>query len=120
MNRPEPQTIATDQGAPIVAAVPRVNISIFCTTQSTVGVMQQATNDRRMARAHVDLREGGIMEAARAFSQTTTPDVLILETEGHRDEILSELSQLAQVCDSSTKVILIGHVNDAVGAAGQR
>ncbi len=114
MNLPEPQAIATDQGAPIVAAVPRVNISIFCTTQATVGVMQQAINDRRMARAHVDLREGGIMAAAQAFSQATTPDVLILETDSHRDEILSELSQLAQVCDASTKVILIGHVNDVI------
>ena len=114
MNRPEPQANETDQAAPIVAAVPRVNISIFCTSQATAGVMQQAINDRRMARAHVDLREGGIMVAAQAFSQTSTPDVLILETEGHRDEILSELSQLAQVCEPSTKVILIGHVNDVI------
>ena len=68
--------------------------------------MQQVVVDRRMARAHVDVRNGGIMAAAQAFSQATTPDVLVMETEGHRDQVLSELSQLAQVCDPSTKVIL--------------
>ena len=114
MNQPEPQAPAADNGAPVVAAVPRINISVFCSTQATQAAMQQVVVDRRMARAHVDVRNGGIMAAAQAFSQATTPDVLVLETEGHRDQVLSELSQLAQVCDPSTKVVLIGHVNDVI------
>lgn len=114
MTQTEPQTPAADTGAPVVAAVPRINISVFCSTQATIAAMQQVVVDRRMARAHVDVRNGGIMAAAQAFSQATTPDVLVLETEGHRDQVLSELSQLAQVCDASTKVVLIGHVNDVI------
>jgi pilus assembly protein CpaE len=98
----------------VVAAVPRVNISIFCTTQATAGAMQQVVIDRRMARAHVDIHQGGIMQAVQMYSQQSTPEVLLLETEGYRDQVLSELSQLAQVCDPSTKVILIGHVNDVI------
>ncbi len=114
MTQTEPKAPATDTGAPVVAAVPRINISVFCSTQATIATMQQVVVDRRMARAHVDVRNGGIMAAAQAFSEATTPDVLILETEGHRDQVLSELSQLAQVCDPSTKVVLIGHVNDVI------
>jgi pilus assembly protein CpaE len=114
MNQTEPQAPAADTGAPVVAAVPRINISVFCSTQATIATIQQVVVDRRMARAHVDVRNGGIMAAAQAFSQATTPDVLVLETEGHRDQVLSELSQLAQVCDPSTKVVLIGHVNDVI------
>ncbi len=114
MTQTEPQAPATDSGTPVVAAVPRINITVFCSTQATIAAMQQVVVDRRMARAHVDVRNGGIMAAAQAFSQATTPDVLVMETEGHRDQVLSELSQLAQVCDPSTKVILIGHVNDVI------
>ncbi len=114
MTQTEPQTPAAKTATPVVAAVPRINISVFCSTQATKAAMQQVVVDRRMARAHVDVREGGIMSAAQAYSQSTTPDVLVLETEGHRDQVLSELSQLAQVCDPSTKVILIGHVNDVI------
>lgn len=114
MTQTEPQAPAAETATPVVASVPRINISVFCSTQATKAAMQQAVVDRRMARAHVDVREGSIMAAAQAFSQATTPDVLVLETEGHRDQVLSELSQLAQVCDPSTKVILIGHVNDVI------
>lgn len=114
MTQTEPQAPAADTATPVVAAVPRINITVFCSTQATKAAMQQVVIDRRMARAHADVREGGIMAAAQAFSQATTPDVLVLETEGHRDQVLSELSQLAQVCDPSTKVILIGHVNDVI------
>lgn len=114
MTQTEPQAPATDNGTPVVAAVPRINITVFCSTQATIAAMQQVVVDRRMARAHVDVRNGGIMAAAQAFSQATTPDVLVMETEGHRDQVLSELSQLAQVCDPSTKVVLIGHVNDVI------
>lgn len=114
MNQTEPQAFAPQAHEPIVAAVPRVNIAIFCTTQATASSMQQVAIDRRMARAHVDIHQGGIMQAVQAFSQATTPEVLILETEGYRDQVLSELNQLAQVCDPSTKVILIGHVNDVI------
>ncbi len=114
MTQTEPQSFATADSEPVVASVPRINISVFCTTQATTTAMQQVVGDRRMTRAHVDVHNGGIMAAAQAFSQSTTPDVLILETEGYRDQVLSELGQLAQVCDSSTKVILIGHVNDVI------
>lgn len=114
MTQTEPQTHAAESATPVVAAVPRINITMFCSTQVTSATMKQVVIDRRMARAHVDIREGSIMAAAQAYNQATTPDVLVLETEGHRDQVLSELSQLAQVCDPSTKVILIGHVNDVI------
>ncbi len=114
MNHTDPHAFTQHSGDQVVAAVPRVNISIFCTTQATAGAMQQVVADRRMARAHVGLHQGGIMQAVQHFSQSTTPDVLVLETEGYRDQVLSELSQLAQVCDPSTRVILVGHVNDVI------
>ena len=114
MNQIEPKTYAPQIQEHVVAAVPRVNIAIFCSTQATAATMQKIAIDRRMARAHVDIHQGGIMQAVQAYGQSSTPDVLVLETEGYRDQVLSELSQLAEVCDPNTKVILIGHVNDVI------
>ena len=98
MNQIEPKTYAPEIQEHVVAAVPRVNIAIFCTTQATAATMQKIVIDRRMARAHVDIHQGGIMQAVQSYSQSSTPDVLVLETEGYRDQVLSELSQLAKSC----------------------
>lgn len=114
MNQIDPKAYAPQIQEHVVAAVPRVNIGIFCTTQATAATMQKVSIDRRMARAHVDLHQGGIMQAVQSYAQSSTPDVLVLETEGYRDQVLSELNQLAEVCEPSTKVILIGHVNDVI------
>ncbi|MGB7204637.1 MAG: AAA family ATPase [Anderseniella sp.] len=114
MTQTDSHAFAHASSEPVVAAVPRINIAMFCTTQATSNAMQQVVVDRRMARAHVDVHQGGIMAAAQTFANSTTPEVLVLETEGYRDQVLSELSQLAQVCDPGTKVILVGHVNDVI------
>ncbi len=102
----------TDYG--LVALVPRVNIQAFCDNQQTAEAMQAAATDRRMSRAHVTIQLGGIMAAAQVYQTQATPNVLLVESHGSRDVILSELAQLAQVCQPDTKVIVIGHLNDVI------
>ena len=46
-----------------------------------------------------------------AYHTAPTPNVIILETEG-RGDILAGLDHLATVCDSGTRVVVIGNVND--------
>jgi pilus assembly protein CpaE len=99
---------------PLVAAVPRINIGIFCDHDSTLQAMQQVAADRRMARAHITIQSGGIIGAFQAYSNAICPNLLIVESNSPRETILTELSQLAQVCDPTTKVIVIGHVNDVI------
>jgi pilus assembly protein CpaE len=98
---------------PLVAAVPRINIGIFCDHDS-LQAMQQVAADRRMARAHITIQSGGIIGAFQAYSNALCPNLLIVESNSPRETILTELSQLAQVCDPTTKVIVIGHVNDVI------
>ena len=57
---------------------------------------------------------GGILAAAQAFNGHQTPNLLIVESHSQRDMMLAELAQLAQVCAATTKVIVIGHLNDVV------
>jgi pilus assembly protein CpaE len=98
----------------VVALVPRINIHAFCSNPATAEAMQVAADDRRLARAHLDIKLGGPQAAVQLYGETHTPNVLVVETEGGRDAVLAELAHLADVCDPSTKVIVIGHVNDVV------
>jgi pilus assembly protein CpaE len=54
---------------------------------------------------------GGMATAIEAYRTAPTPNVIILETEG-RGRILAGLDRLATVCDSGTRVVVIGKVND--------
>jgi len=111
-----PQTIVSappvDTG--VVALVPRINIHAFCDNQQTAEVMQAAAMDRRMSRSHVTIQLGGTMAAVQVYQSQATPNLLLVESHGSRDVILSELAQLAMVCQPNTKVIVIGHLNDVV------
>jgi pilus assembly protein CpaE len=54
---------------------------------------------------------GGMPAAIEAYRSAPTPNVIVLETEP-RGDILAGLDQLATVCDSGTRVVVIGKVND--------
>ena len=97
-----------------VALVPRINIHMFCDNQQTAETLQHAAGDRRMSRAHTTIQLGGIMAAAQVYQNQATPNVLLVESHGSREVILSELAELAAVCQPDTKVIVIGHLNDVV------
>ena len=101
-------------GGDVVALIPRVNIQAFCSSPGTAQAMQAAATDRRLARAHLDIQFGGVMAAVQAYGASHTPNLLMVETASGRDAVLAELTHLANVCDPSTKVIVIGHVNDVV------
>jgi pilus assembly protein CpaE len=92
--------------------VPRISIDIFCNTSETGVVMQSVASDRRLNRAHVSVQMGGVTAATENYTGASTPDLLVVEFEGNRDQVLGDLAGLAQVCDSGTKVVVIGQVND--------
>ena len=115
MNQPaQANTGIQDSEHGLVALVPRINIQIFCDNEQTAETMQAAATDRRMARAHTTIQLGGIMAAVQVYQSQATPNLLLVESHGSRDAILSELGELAQVCEADTKVVVIGHLNDVV------
>ena len=92
--------------------VPRISIEAFCEFPDTTAAFQSATADRRLSKAHVGLHSGGIQEAVNFFGRNQTANLLIIETPSQGEAVLAELEQLAAVCDESTKVIVVGRVND--------
>jgi pilus assembly protein CpaE len=97
-----------------VLLVPRIDLHIYCDNQQTGQTLQVAAADRRMSRAHVTVQLGGIPAAIQVYQTQPTPQVLVVETHAARDQVMAELSKLAEVCQANTKVIVIGHVNDVL------
>ena len=95
-------------------SIPRVNIHVFCEDQDTATVVEKASQDRRLAKAHVTVQMGGVHAAVAFYKNASTPNLIIIESLFDRTLMLGELDRLAEVCDPDTKVIVIGHVNDVL------
>src|SRR5271156_5853391 len=108
---PEQEPDGTSPAEDHIAPAPRVSVQAFCETVETAAAVQSAGEDRRLAKAHLKIQMGGMAAAVEAYRTAPTPNVIILETEG-RNDILAGLDQLASVCDSGTRVIVIGRIND--------
>jgi pilus assembly protein CpaE len=94
-----------------IAPAPRVSVQAFCETVETAAAVRSAGEDRRLAKAHVTVKMGGVATAIETYSSVPTPNVIILETEGSND-ILEGLDELATVCDPGTRVVVIGTAHD--------
>jgi pilus assembly protein CpaE len=107
-------TLSTGQEHYPVVLVPRIDLHIYCDNQQTGQILQAAVADRRMSRAHVTVQLGGIAAAAQVYQTQPTPNVLVVESHSGHEQLMAELSRLAEVCQANTKVIVIGHVNDVL------
>jgi pilus assembly protein CpaE len=92
--------------------VPRISIDAFCEFPDTLGTLEHAAADRRLSKAHCNIQSGGVHAAVKFFADHPTPNLIIVETRGQGDDVIAELEQLATVCDETTKVIVIGRMND--------
>jgi pilus assembly protein CpaE len=98
--------------APHERPVPRISIAAFVEFPDTGAALQRAGADRRLAKAHINVQLGGINAAVEHFQGQVTPNLLIVETRLNGQAALEELDRLAEVCDPSTKVVVVGRVND--------
>ena len=98
----------------VIAPLPRISIQAFCETPEIARLIEQATGDRRMEKAHVKVQMGGGLAASEAYKTAPTPNVVIIEGDAHRERLLETLDKLAGVCDGDTKVVVIGQVNDVL------
>ena len=96
----------------VIAPVPRITIQAFCETSETAAMIEGASLDRRMQKAHVKVCMGGGAAAIEAFRHAPTPNVIVLEAQGSRSKPLECLDALAEHCDEGTRVLVIGHLND--------
>ncbi|ODT76060.1 MAG: CtpF protein [Pelagibacterium sp. SCN 64-44] len=94
--------------------VPRITIQAFCENSQTAQLVESALHDRRMSKVALTTHNGGIDGAVETYKSNPTPNLIIVETGLPPDEIPMALERLAEVCDASTRVIVLGHVNDVL------
>lgn len=92
--------------------LPRISIHAFCESDAMQKMMDRMARDRRLAKVNLRVTSGSVAAAANMFSSTPTPNLIILETDAEPKGLLNELAPLAEVCDASTRVIVIGRYND--------
>jgi pilus assembly protein CpaE len=94
------------------ALAPRIDIHIFCGRAETAAVAKDAAEDRRLARATTSVLPGGLAEALAHYGNVPTPPLIIVESLDPGPALLAGLDRLAEVCDTGTKVVVIGQAND--------
>ncbi|WP_018235344.1 CpaE family protein [Ensifer sp. BR816] len=92
--------------------LPRISIHAFCESEAMQRLMERCGQDRRMAKVSLRITGGSIAAAANMFASVSTPNLIILETATEPRSLLGELAPLAEVCDPTTKVVIIGRHND--------
>ncbi|MET3793022.1 AAA family ATPase [Aquamicrobium terrae] len=95
-----------------VRPIPRISIQAFCESEGVTAPIERAGEDRRMAKAHLKVHMGGIPTAIEFYQTAPTPNLILLESRSEPRELLDQLARLAEHCDPSTKVVVIGHYND--------
>jgi pilus assembly protein CpaE len=94
--------------------IPRITIQAFCEQSQTAQLVESAIHDRRMSKVALTTHNGGIDGAVETYKSNPTPNLIIVETLLAPDEIPGALEKLAEVCDASTRVVVLGHVNDVL------
>lgn len=92
--------------------LPRISIQAFCESDGLAQLINNCAEDRRMNRTHVRTVSGGIETACTMYASSPTPNLIILENSGSSNGLLNSLGDLAEVCDPTTKVIVVGYDND--------
>jgi pilus assembly protein CpaE len=105
----EPADVAT--GARLI---PRITIQAFCEHSQTAQLVEAAIHDRRMSKVALTTHNGGLEGAIETYKSNPTPNLILVETTLLPDEIPNALARLADVCDATTRLIVLGHVNDVV------
>jgi pilus assembly protein CpaE len=92
--------------------VPRISIHAFCLSPETGVILKRASEDRRVARAHMSVMVGGVDAALAHYRDKPTPNLIVVESTGPRDCVVADLSRLSECCDPGTKVVVLGATND--------
>ena len=93
-------------------SVPKITIHAFYARAETAEMIQRASSDRRMERAKTVAKDGGLPAAVDYYQSQPTPSLLVVETIDPAPRLLELLGRLAEVCDSGTKVVVVGQAND--------
>ena len=93
----------------------RLNAEAFVSGAESRRAVEAAFAERRLSRARLGVFEGGIDAAVARFGETSTPELLLVESAAAtQQELTAGLEQLSEVCQPETRVIVLGPWNDVL------
>ena len=92
--------------------LPRISVHAFCESENMYQLMEKLAQDRRMGKVSFRVNQGSIQAAVNMFASAPTPNLILLDISSSPDRLLDDLAPLADVCDPTTKVVIIGRYND--------
>ncbi len=108
----QPVFTAPEDGLGGDSVLPAISIQVFYERDETRLLMEVCERDRRMGRATIEAHAGGIASAIEYMSANPTPNLLIIESAARSAQLLSEIDKLAEHCDETVKVMVVGAIND--------
>ena len=92
--------------------LPPARVDFFASDARTADTAQALSNDWRFARVHVEIIREGIESAITRYSQTASPEVIVIETDDISQAFIERLTALAGYCAAGTDAVVIGPQND--------
>ena len=92
--------------------IPAIAVMAFCERSATEAIVKAVAEDRRMARATVEIRGNGIPAAIEYLAANPTPNLLIVESSAPAATMIEQIDRLAEHCDEGIRVMVIGATND--------
>jgi pilus assembly protein CpaE len=80
--------------------------------ETSRAALEAALKDRLLARSSVAVRMGGLPAAISFFEKSATPEILFVEAVDENSTLVEAIDRLAEVCDSGTRLIVLGNSND--------
>jgi pilus assembly protein CpaE len=117
LTKNEPASGGDDPAAEIATGarlIPRITIQAFCEHSQTAQLVEAAIHDRRMSKVALTTHNGGLEAAIETYKSNPTPNLIMVETSLSPEQIPGALERLADVCDATTRLIVLGHTNDVV------
>lgn len=93
--------------------IPRISINAWTVSHATAHAVRETYANRHLVRVKThSVAEGEPQEVIAHYTDTQTPDLLIIELALDENETRAFINRLKSVCSSKTKVVLIGRIND--------
>jgi pilus assembly protein CpaE len=92
--------------------LPASRVDFFALDEGTADHAQRLAADWRFARVNLHVAREGIDGAITRYTQTASPELIIVETNDISDAFIAQLGQLAGVCAEGTDAVIIGPNND--------
>lgn len=92
--------------------LPDAGVGVYSRHQDTLQAVRQIAQDWRFARVRITAEEGDVTTAAASYKASSSPDLVIVQTDTIDDSFPQQLADLAGNCDENTSAIVIGPVND--------